>query len=92
MLNYSCRAAASIAPDGRTFVISNMESGFDIYDLDTMAALGHLSNDVGGAIRAVPVTFVQGANIIIGGSTAGEVYVWDATTHRVHQVLLHRGT
>ena len=68
-----------------------MVSGFDIYDTDTASSLGALDHAV-GRIYAVPVVFAHGGNAVIGGSTAGEVDIWDAANLRKHQTLLLGGT
>ena len=71
-------------------VVSNMTSGFDVYQTDTGTSLGTLSHTV-GRLHIVPVLFAHGGNAIIGGSCVGEVMVWDATTLRKHQTLLLQG-
>ncbi|TFK80345.1 YVTN repeat-like/Quino protein amine dehydrogenase [Polyporus arcularius HHB13444] len=82
--------SASVTPDGARLIISNVTSGFDIYETETGESVGTLAHPVSGMF-AVPVLYVHGGNAVIGGSTCGEVHVWDATALRVHQVLRHAG-
>lgn len=85
------RADANLTADGSKLLVSNMVSGFDIYDMETTAAVGTISNPAGNAVHAVPGLFAHGGNAIIGGSTKGEVHVWDTLTRKVHQVLPLKG-
>ncbi|KAI1786033.1 WD40-repeat-containing domain protein [Ganoderma leucocontextum] len=79
-------ANASITPDGRKLAVSNMVSGFDIYDTDTGSSLGTLSHVI-DRIYAVPILFAHGGNAVIGGSTVGEIDIWDVANLRKHQTL-----
>ena len=72
--------------DGRKLVVSNMISGFDIYETETGKCLARLTHPV-DRMFAVPVLFVHGGNAIVGGSSVGEVHLWNASTIRLHQIL-----
>ncbi|KAI1783092.1 WD40-repeat-containing domain protein [Ganoderma leucocontextum] len=83
-------ASASITADGQKLVVSNMASGFDIYETATGNSLGTLNHAV-GRVFAVPVLFVHGGNAVIAGSTVGEVHLWNVSTLRLHQILRLNG-
>ncbi|EIW57908.1 WD40 repeat-like protein, partial [Trametes versicolor FP-101664 SS1] len=74
-----CIADADITADGRTMVISNMTTGFDLYDVESMSSMGTYKHDV-AALRMVPVTFIHGGNAVVSGSTVGEAHLWDVET------------
>ncbi|KAJ3006965.1 hypothetical protein NUW54_g3730 [Trametes sanguinea] len=77
-------AHSSVSPDGRTIAISNMLSGFDLYDLESQAVLRSFTHPV-DMLRAVPVKFVHGGYALLGGSTAGIVHLWNVHNGHVHQ-------
>ena len=83
-------ANASVTADGTRMVVSNL-TGFDIYALETMESEGSLSHTVGD-VYPVPVLFVHGGTAILGGSTVGEVELWNVITRRKHLPLRLRGT
>ena len=85
------RGDASITPDGSKLVVSNMRSGFDIYDAATGTSLATLTHTV-DQIRTVPVRFIHGGNVILGGSTVGLANLWDVATCRKQQSLVIGGT
>ncbi|OJT15457.1 hypothetical protein TRAPUB_7630, partial [Trametes pubescens] len=74
-----CIADADITADGRTMVISNMTTGFDLYDVESMSSMGTYKHDV-AALRMVPVTFIHGGNAVASSSTVGEAHLWDVKT------------
>ncbi|KAI8969517.1 WD40-repeat-containing domain protein [Trametes punicea] len=78
---------ASVSPDGAHIVISNMVSGFDMYDLATQATVRSFRHDSIDGIRTVPVTFVHGGHAIFGGSTVGKATLWNADNGRRHQTF-----
>ena len=79
-----------MTPDGRKLVVSNMTSGFDIYDIETGASLRALGHRV-AELLAIPVMFAQGGAVIVGGSAVGKAHIWDATTYELCQDLSHEG-
>ncbi|TFK89649.1 WD40 repeat-like protein [Polyporus arcularius HHB13444] len=81
---------ASMTLDGTRLVVSNMRSGFDIYDAATGRAVGTLKHPV-NQVRAIPVRFVHGGNAILGGSTVGAAHLWDVTELRMHPPLVVQG-
>ena len=83
-------AHASITPDGKRFVVSNMTSGFDVYATETGMSVGAITHPV-GKLLAVPVLFAQNGAVIVGGSATGKAHVWDASTHNLQQRLVLGG-
>ncbi|KAI9057524.1 WD40 repeat-like protein [Trametes sanguinea] len=77
-------AHSSVSPDGATIAISNMVSGFDLYDLTSQAVLRSFTHPV-ESLRAVPVLFVHGGHALLGGSTTGQIHLWNSHNGRVHQ-------
>ncbi|KAI0695270.1 WD40-repeat-containing domain protein [Cerioporus squamosus] len=90
-LSQCYRARADVSIDGEYLALANPLSGFGLYSLrsgDLVRAFGH---EVGFK-RATPVKFIESGKAIIGGSTVGEVNIWDIETGRKVQTLLHTGT
>ncbi|RPD56983.1 WD40 repeat-like protein, partial [Lentinus tigrinus ALCF2SS1-7] len=72
-------ARADVSVDGEHLALANPLSGFGIYSLesgDLVRAFGH---EVGHK-RATPVKFIDSGKAIIGGTTVGEVNIWDIET------------
>ena len=83
-------AHASITPDGKRLVVSNMTSGFDVYETDTGMSVGAITHPV-AKLLAVPVTFAQNSCVIVGGSATGKAHIWDASTYDLQQCLVLEG-
>ena len=84
-------ARADVSANGRHLTVANPSSGFAIYSLrsgDLVRAFGH---EVGHK-RATPVKFIESGKAIVGGSTVGEVNIWDIETGRKLQTIMHTGT
>ncbi|OSD03005.1 WD40 repeat-like protein [Trametes coccinea BRFM310] len=77
-------AHSSMSPDGGTIAISNMLSGFDLYDMTSLAVLRSFTHPV-DVLRAVPVMFVHGGHALLGGSTCGMMHLWNVHNGRLHQ-------
>ncbi|KAJ2994492.1 hypothetical protein NUW54_g7542 [Trametes sanguinea] len=77
-------AHSSVNPNGDAIAISNMMSGFDLYDLTSLAVLRSFTHPV-KALCAVPVRFVHGGHALLGGSTAGTAHLWNVHNGRLHQ-------
>ncbi|RPD60446.1 WD40 repeat-like protein, partial [Lentinus tigrinus ALCF2SS1-7] len=72
-------ARADVSVDDGRLAIANPLSGFGIYSLrsgDLIRAFGH---EVGHK-RATPVKFIESGKAIVGGTTVGEVNIWDIET------------
>lgn len=82
---------ASMSPDGTKLIVSNMRSGFDIYDAETGQSLAAFNHIRVRQMRAVPVRFIHDGHAILGGSTVGVVNVWDVATCRKYQPLVVEG-
>ncbi|KAI0715887.1 WD40-repeat-containing domain protein [Cerioporus squamosus] len=83
-------AHACVSPDGRRFVVSNMTSGFDVYETETGRSVGSIHHPV-AKLLAVPVLFAHNGTVIIGGSAVGEAHIWDASTRHLRQSLVLGG-
>ncbi|RPD62188.1 hypothetical protein L227DRAFT_609435 [Lentinus tigrinus ALCF2SS1-6] len=81
-------ARADVSIDGERLALANPLSGFGIYSLksgDLVRAFGH---EVGHK-RATPVKFIESGKAIVGGTTVGEVNIWDIETGRKVQTIMH---
>ncbi|KAL7280514.1 hypothetical protein ACG7TL_005446 [Trametes sanguinea] len=79
-------ADASLRPGDTEIALSNASLGFDIYSLKSGSPQYFLPTEVKHR-RAIPVLFNHGGNTLVGGSTTGEVFVWEINTRRRHQTL-----
>ena len=84
----SCSAAASLSTDGKFFTVSNLLTGFDIYAMDSEHPLRSLIHQMGEQYPT-PVIFIHGGHAVVGGSTVGEVDLWDFDSGRKLHSLLH---
>ncbi|RPD53696.1 WD40 repeat-like protein [Lentinus tigrinus ALCF2SS1-7] len=84
-------AHASISPDGKRFIVSNMISGFDVYETETGTSVGTINHPVAELV-AVPVIFAHDGAVIIGGSAVGTVHIWDSSSYHARQGLTLGGT
>ena len=72
-------ADASLSRDGRLLVVSNMLTGFELFLMKAPAEVEPLfsfKQDV-GAGHALPVRFLHGDHAIVGGTSHGQVNLWD---------------
>ncbi|KIK14282.1 hypothetical protein PISMIDRAFT_117314 [Pisolithus microcarpus 441] len=81
--------AMHISPDGNTLVVSNLDSGFDVYRLNNCTLDGSILHPCHG--RKIPVAFIHGGFAILSGSSLGQVSIWDASSRTLLQVLKHEG-
>ncbi|KAI9069637.1 WD40 repeat-like protein [Trametes sanguinea] len=81
-------ASSSLSPDGLHIVVANLVNGFDVYDLDTGSIILSLFHTVKKKFP-VPVLYVHGGNVILGGSSAGVLDLWyiEGTLSRRMQTL-----
>ena len=89
---YLCRADASLTKDGRLLAVSNMLTGFELYLMEAPAEVEPLfsfKQDV-SAGRPLPVRYLHGDCAIVGGTSHGQVNVWDVFT-RLKQSLCVSG-
>ncbi|EIW80321.1 hypothetical protein CONPUDRAFT_73472 [Coniophora puteana RWD-64-598 SS2] len=68
--------------------ISNINAGFDIYDLVLGTLLASFTHKVGRKLR-IPVLFLHSGGALIGGTTTGNITMWDTKTEAFLQVLEH---
>ena len=83
------RGSMGVSPDGKVLVVSNLNTGLDFYHLDNSRQDGSVSHPCTGL--RVPVEFIHCGNAVLGGSTTGEVHIWDCVTRTRLQVLDHAG-
>lgn len=79
--------AMHISPDGNTLVVSNLDSGFDVYHLNNCTLDGSILHPCHG--RKIPVAFIHGGFAVLSGSPIGQVSIWDASSRVLLQVLKH---
>ena len=66
----------SLSPDGRLLAVSNLVTGFDFHNLgDKELAIAAKSIDVDEPY-VTPVLFLNDAQLLLTGSTIGEVRLW----------------
>ncbi|KAH7903819.1 WD40-repeat-containing domain protein [Hygrophoropsis aurantiaca] len=73
----------SLSPDYRHLVVSNLCTGFDVYDLEVSAPIMTLTHDVKRRLP-VPVLFIHRGNAILGGSTSGKASLWTSAGKHLH--------
>ncbi|KAI0753041.1 WD40-repeat-containing domain protein [Daedaleopsis nitida] len=81
-------ADTSLSSDGRLLAISNMLTGFELFLMKAPAEIEPLfsfTQDV-SAGRPLPVRFLHGDLAIIGGTSHGQVNIWDLSS-RLKQSL-----
>ncbi len=89
---YSCTRStrASLNNDGSLLIAANLLTGFDLYSLETGDLIRAFGHDVGEK-RMTPVIFLESGTVILGGTTVGEMHLWDVSTGRKLQTLVHAG-
>ncbi|KAH9856305.1 WD40-repeat-containing domain protein [Lenzites betulinus] len=83
-------ARVDVAEDARRMAVSNLLTGFDLYSTSSGKLVRALGHDV-GAKRATPVRFIESGSALVGGTTMGELMIWDTTTGRKLQTLIYHG-
>ncbi|CDO75320.1 hypothetical protein BN946_scf184517.g3 [Trametes cinnabarina] len=81
-------ADASLSDDGQRLAISNVLRGFDIYSMQSGAPLCAIEHDNRGAYP-IPVLFIHGGLALFGGSTTGELMIWDVIDTESGNVVLN---
>ena len=83
-------ADSSLSGDEKLVAISNVVSGFDVYNVDserTLCSLGHSVKST--ALRRSPVLFIHNGHALVGGNAHGDVHIWDVASGRKLHSLLH---
>ena len=75
---------------GDLLITSNILTGFDLYSLGSGSLIRAFGHDVGEK-RATAVKFIESGKAILGGTTVGEMVIWDVSTGRKLQTLTHAG-
>ncbi|TBU22722.1 hypothetical protein BD311DRAFT_811285 [Dichomitus squalens] len=69
-------ASASLSSDGTYIAISDLSTGFEVYEMGTEVVYRSFEHDVGEPFPT-PVLFIHNGNALVGGSTVGKVNIWD---------------
>lgn len=85
-------ADASLSLDGCLLAISNMLTGFKLFQMQAPGEVEplHLFKQDVRAGDPVPICFLHGDHAIVGGTSHGQVNVWDVFSH-LKQSLHLRG-
>ncbi|KAI9059350.1 WD40 repeat-like protein [Trametes sanguinea] len=84
-------ARADLSFDDKSLVVSNALTGFDLYSLESGNLIRAFGHDM-RARRATPVRFAETGQSIVGGTTIGEMLVWDVSSGRRMQSLPWEGS
>ncbi|PIL35037.1 hypothetical protein GSI_02824 [Ganoderma sinense ZZ0214-1] len=83
-------ASTSLSPDGEYLAISNLDKGFDVYEMATEVLHRSFEHDVGEPYPT-PVRFIHGGSVIVGGSTIGKVELWHLRLGKMPSLLIPKG-
>jgi len=74
LLTWQYSGNASLSVDQWFLVVSNLSTGFDVYDVETgrLRRMFHCKIGVKSKQTCLPVIFIQGGEFILGGSSFGE--------------------
>ncbi|KIP01816.1 hypothetical protein PHLGIDRAFT_326339 [Phlebiopsis gigantea 11061_1 CR5-6] len=75
--------SASLSPDGSLLAISNLKTGFDLYDMSSDAPFSTFDIEEGHEGYQLPVLFIHNGHALIGGSRSGQVRIWDVQSGRM---------
>ncbi|KAG1908671.1 uncharacterized protein F5891DRAFT_974016 [Suillus fuscotomentosus] len=78
----------SLSPDHKYLAVSNLCTGFYLYQLETGEPWGCLQQAISAGLW-VPVKYIHGGFAVMGGSTSGQLNIWDFSTHKILQTLTH---
>ena len=78
-----------MAVHDRNFVVDNVEDGYDLYRLDSGTFLQSCVTGVARLRHPKEVRFVEGGEVIVGGSDHGMVYIFSARTGAQLDVIHH---
>ncbi|KAI0363071.1 WD40 repeat-like protein [Pilatotrama ljubarskyi] len=83
-------ADAHLTQDGRILAISNMLTGFELFELKGFVELEPLFEFQQDVINGppIPVHFLHGDHAIIGGTLHGQVNIWDIYSRRKQQLAM----
>jgi hypothetical protein len=70
-------------------VVSNGDSGFDVYSLDSGAQVRSVAIPPGTACTAAPVLFIHGGFAFVGGCLLGGLRFWDTESGARIQNMKH---
>ncbi|KAF8881266.1 WD40-repeat-containing domain protein [Infundibulicybe gibba] len=79
----------ALCPDHNQFAIDNGTDGFDLYQMDDAAYVRTFQTRISGSHKPKQVLFAEGAQVIVGSSDHGVVYIFDHRTGEVLDTLDH---
>ncbi|RDX50950.1 WD40 repeat-like protein [Lentinus brumalis] len=81
-------ARADLSPDGQYLALYNLAKGIEVRKLST-GALRCAFPLESGEKRLLPVAFIHGGEVLVAGTTSGDVGVWHLQTSQKIQDLHH---
>lgn len=88
LCSHSGRARTDLSPDGQYIALYNLAKGIEVRKLSN-GALRCAFPLVSREKRLLPVVFVHGGEVLIAGTTDGDVGVWHLETSQKIQNLHH---
>lgn len=86
----SSSADASLTKDGRVLAVSDMLTGFELFEMKGFVELEPLfafNQDISNG-PPIPLRFIHGDHAIFGGTLHGQVNVWDVYSRHKQQLDL----
>ena len=87
------RGDATLSPDHRLLAVSNLATGFDIYDLQTRERVKTYGceRNVRAKRTCLPVKFIHGGDLLLGGSSFGHAPVFHLSSEQAISNIVHKG-
>ncbi|KAH7918994.1 WD40 repeat-like protein [Leucogyrophana mollusca] len=84
---------ASLSPDQRTLLVSNLSEGMDLYNLGQSRPIRSFKYTLDSEANfPLEVSFLHEGAAVACGSPTGDVNIWDSATGEHRQTLTHEGT
>ncbi|KAJ3501186.1 hypothetical protein NLJ89_g9454 [Agrocybe chaxingu] len=82
---------ATLSPDHRFVALSNLETGFDVYECDTFKAVKTLDCELSVKKQrtCLPIKFIRGGEFLLGGSSFGRPAVYRLDMEGPVELLIH---
>jgi len=80
-----------MSPDRRYAAVSNYETGFDIYDMETCLAVKSFPSTYQHEDQVLPALYIHGGLRLLLASGDGCTKIWDVDHALVLQTLRHSG-
>lgn len=81
--------SSALSPDGCRLITHNLKDGLDLYQLSPQEHLHHFKYRSASEDYVVSTAFLHGGTAVIGGSSSGEVLIWETNSREIFQVLGH---